>query len=151
MRNGIVATPLDLAFPFARQINAACIAGDFFPYVAYAIKWNETANLPDAATVISADGGHGLFQLTSSFPADWQDPYVNALYAVEDFLRPAETYWAHELQGDDLVRAIAAEFNAGRTQAIEGHEKGNLDLYTTNNYGTRALASYHKLLNGLPL
>lgn len=149
MRNGIVATPLDLSLQCAQQINAACIAGDFFPYVAFAIKWNETANLPDAATVVSGDGGHGLFQLTSSFPLNWADPYENALYAVDEFLKPAERYWAHELQGDDLVRAIAAEFNAGRTQAIEGHERGNLDLYTTNNYAARALVTFHKLLDGI--
>lgn len=150
-RNGIVGTPLDLAFPFSQQINAACAAADWFPYVAYAIKWNETANLPDAATIISDDGGHGLFQLTSSFPSEWQDAYVNALYAIQNFLAPAETYWATTLQGDDLIRAIAAEFNAGRAQAIEGHEKGDLDLYTTNDYAARCLVNYHKLLDGMPL
>lgn len=150
MRNGIASGPLPAGLPFGEQIAAACsITPTFSPLVAYAIKFNETADLDDAATIISGDGGHGLFQLTSSYPEGWADPYVNALYAIDEFLLPAETYWAHELQGDDLVRAIAAEFNAGRTQAIEGHEKGNLDLYTTNGYAARALATYIKLCAGL--
>jgi soluble lytic murein transglycosylase-like protein len=134
--------------PFALQINAACQVENWFPYVTYAIKWNETAALPDAATVVSADGGRGLMQLTSSFPANWADPYQNVLYAIGHFLAPAETFWKTFEQGDNLIRCIAAEYNAGRAQAIEGHEAGNVDLYTTNNYGQRALDTYLKLLAG---
>lgn len=148
MRHGIVATPLDLSMPFAQQINSACVTTDFFPYLVAAIQHNETANLPDAATVISDDGGHGVMQLTSSYPAGWVEPYVNILYAIDEFLRPAETYWSMDFQGDDLVRAIAAEYNAGRTAVINGHAEGDLGKYTTNNYDQRALATYRKLLAG---
>ena len=107
-----------------------------------------TNGLADAATVISDDGGHGLLQLTSSYPANWADPYANVLYAIDNFLRSAETYWSAELQGNNLIRAIAAEYNAGRSQAIAGHEAGNVDLYTTNSYGQRALDMYLRLLAG---
>jgi hypothetical protein len=134
--------------PFAQQINAACLTENWFPYVTYAIKWNETAALPDAATVISADGGHGVMQLTSSFPANWADPYQNVLYAIGHFLAPAETFWKTFEQGNDLIRCIAAEYNAGRAQAIEGHEEGDVDKYTTDGYAGRALATYLKLLAG---
>jgi hypothetical protein len=148
MRNGIVGTPLDLSIPFAKQINAACVTANWFPYVVSAIQHNETGGLSDAATVVSADGGHGLMQLTSSFPANWDDPYANALYAIDEFLRPAETYWSQDFQGNDLIRAIAAEFNAGRTAVINGHAEGDLGKYTTNSYDQRALQTYTKLLAG---
>lgn len=149
MRNGISAKPVDESLPYAEEINTACQVGGFSPLVAYAVKWNETADLPNAATVVSADDGHGLFQLTASWPSGWRDPYTNALYAVDNFLVPAETYWAPIVQGEDLVRCIAAEFNAGRSNAIAGHQNGDVDKYTTNDYGRRALATYHKLLSGV--
>jgi hypothetical protein len=150
MRNGISFGTLPTGLPFGEQITSACaLSPSFSALLAYAIKWNETSNMDDAASVISGDGGHGLFQLTASYPIDWTDPFRNAVYAIDEFLLPAETYWATEFQGDDLVRAIAAEFNAGRGQAIAGHEKGNLDLYTTNDYAARALATYTKLCAGL--
>jgi hypothetical protein len=148
VRNGIVGTPLDLAARFAQPINAACAAANWFPYVVAAIQHNETNGLANAATVISDDGGHGVMQLTSSYPPNWAEPYANVLYAIDNFLQSAETYWARELQGNDLIRAIAAEYNAGRSQAIAGHEAGNVDLYTTNDYGQRALGTYLKLLAG---
>jgi hypothetical protein len=159
-RNGIVATPLDLSLPIAKQINAACLTADFFPYVLFAIKKNESGNSIDGSmlqygadpvTGLLPDGtnaGRGLFQLTSSWPPHWEDPYVSALYAIDEFLEPAEMYWSNELQGNDLVRAIAAEYNAGRRQAIAGHEAGDIDRYTTNHYAARALTTYLALLNG---
>jgi hypothetical protein len=148
VRNGIAATPLDLSVPFAQQINAACTVENWFPYVTYAIKFNETAALPDAATIISPDGGHGLMQLTSSFPANWADPYQNVLYAIGHFLAPAETFWKTFEQGDNLIRCIAAEYNCGRSNTIEGHEQGDVDKYTTNNYAARALSAYTLLTQG---
>ena len=150
MRNGISAAPLPDGLQYGDEISAACLNADFFPALAYAVKWNETAALPDAATIISADGGHGLMQLTAAFPEDWADPYANALYAIETFLRPAETYWAFIEQGEALVRCILAEYNAGRANAIRGHQQGNVDLCTTDNYAARGLATYHRLLNGEP-
>lgn len=149
MRNGISGTSIPAGLPNADSVSAACACGgDFYPCLAYAIKWNETADLADAATVISADGGHGLFQLTSSWPSDWEDPLANATYAVQHFLIPAEQYWVRDFQGEDLVRAIAAEFNAGRDAVIRGHAEGDLDKYTTDNYAARALANYTKLIAG---
>ena len=149
MRNGLAAGPLPPDLSFGAEITSACsMPPTFSPLVAYAIKWNETADLPNAATIVSADGGHGLFQLTASYPPNWDAPYVNALYAITDYLFPAETYWADQAQGDDLVRCIAAEFNAGRAQAIKGHDAGDIDAHTTNHYAARALATYQRLLAG---
>jgi len=152
MRNGLAAGPLPAGLLYGPVIQAACeIAPTFSPEVAYAIAENETIigeknGKWDAATVVSADGGHGLFQLTSSYPSDWADPAKNAEYAVEHFLLPAETFWANMgMQGDDLVRCIAAEFNAGRGGALSGHSQGDVDKYTTNHYAARALANYQAL------
>jgi hypothetical protein len=153
MRNGIAGTALDLAYSYALPINESCRQNDWYPYLVKAIQWNETNGRPDALTVISDDGGHGLMQLTSSVPVSWESAFVNVSYAITEFLKPAETYWVNSgLQGDYLIRAIGAEYNAGRTQAIDGHEEGNVDKYTTGgDYGARALASYHKILAGQPL
>jgi hypothetical protein len=148
MRNGIVATSLDLSMPFAQQINARCSADDWFPYVVAACQKNETGSRPDAATVISGDGGHGVMQLTASYPDDWADPAANIDYAIMQFLKPAEDFWAAQFQGEELVKAIAAEYNAGRGKVLQGHEEGDLDKYTTEGYGARALATYEKLCAG---
>jgi hypothetical protein len=148
MRNGIVATPLDLSMPFAQQINAACSDADWFPYVVAACQKNETGSRADAATVISGDGGHGVMQLTASYPDNWADPTANIAYAIKVYLEPAEAYWKTQFQGEDLVKAIAAEYNAGRGNVIKGHAEGDLDKYTTNGYGARALATYEKLCAG---
>jgi hypothetical protein len=151
MRNGLSAGPLPAALnlPYAADIERACEqAPTFSPIVAYAIKINETG-YDDPPTIVSDDGGHGLFQLTSSFPSDWQEPYSNAYYACQHFLIPAETYWSGlGYQGDDLVRCIAAEFNAGRGGAMRGHDAGDVDEFTTNHYADRALTNYTALLNG---
>jgi hypothetical protein len=154
MRNGLSAGPLPTTLPGAPIIERACegsaAAGlvTFSPLVAYSIKANETGSslTPD---VISDDGGHGWMQLTSSFPSNWADPYTNVVYAVERFLLPAEAYWAGRgFTGDDLVRLIAAEYNAGRTAAEDGHAQGDCDLYTTDKYAARALSHYQALLAG---
>lgn len=149
MRNGLAAGPLPKDLPFADAIESACEAADFSPLVAYAIKINETG-LDDPPTIVSGDGGHGLFQLTSSFPDDWADPHANAVYAVQNFMLPAEAFWVKiGMQGDDLVRCIAAEFNAGRQGAFQGHLRGDVDLFTTNRYGSRALSHYQDLVKGI--
>jgi hypothetical protein len=151
-RNGIQGGTLAPSLPYVLPISSACNVADFFPSVTYAICWRESISgevdglWADAAQVLSPDGGHGLGQLTSSFPTDWADPYKNVLYAIDEFLKPAEVFWAAELQGDNLVRAIAAEYNAGRSDAIKGHAMGNLDLYTTNGYAAAVLSFYHTIL-----
>lgn len=138
--------------PYVSQVLQSCTLLNWFQSVAYAIAWRESISgqvaglWPNAATVLSDDGGHGLFQLTYSFPDEWDDPYRNALYAIVTFLEPAETYWAQVEQGDNLVRCIAAEYNAGRDLALKGHDEGDVDKYTTDNYAAAVLGFYHSIL-----
>ena len=152
MRNGIVAGALAPSLRYVDPITQACTTANWFPSVAYAIFWRETISgevaglWPSAADVISSDGGHGLGQLTESYPPDWADPYANALYAIDHFLKGAEVYWAFDVQGEDLVRCIAAEYNAGRARTIEAHDKGNVDLATTDGYAAAVLGFYRSIL-----
>ena len=159
MKWGISGKPIPAALRYAAPIQEAADDDDFPPLFAYAIAWRETISgevnglWPSAATVVSGDAGHGLFQLTSSYPGDWQDPKANALYAIQNFLLPAQEYWygLNGYTGPDLVKLCAAEFNAGRGNAERGHEEGNVDLYTTDNYGTGVLAIYQSLVTkGVP-
>ena len=154
MRNGISGAPLPQGFPYASIIAQVC-GETFFPCLVGAIKMNETGlgYGPTTENDISGDGGHGIMQLTSSFPADWQDPATNIHYAVSTFLVPAYDNWTsppYSLQGDSLVRAIAASYNAGFGNAVRWHnEYGDVDHGTTNRYGDRALAHYKNLLDGI--
>lgn len=152
MRNGIESGTVPADWPFAKEITEAANAADFSAILVAAIQHNETGDMSelDAETAVSEDGGHGVMQLTAEYPVDWANPYANILYAIDNYLAPAETYWAPIVQGDDLVRCIAAEYNAGRGAAIKGHDEGNVDAYTTNNYAERALAAYQKLVTGAP-
>lgn len=90
MMYGILGVPVPAHLVYAEEINAAC--GDFFPpCLAYAVANRETirgerGGLWRAATVVSPDGGHGLFQLTSWVPDDWADPARNAFWAVSRWL-----------------------------------------------------------------
>ena len=126
------------------------------PCLVGAIKINETGlgQGPTTENDISGDGGHGIMQLTSSYPNDWQDPATNIAYAIEHFIVPAWNYWANAnafsaaQQGEALVKCIAATYNAGLGNVQEGFERGNVDLYTTNNYGERAVANYAALVGG---
>jgi hypothetical protein len=155
MIDGIVAALVPSSMRYSAQVNGAAIECKFSPLVIYAVAWNETiegevsTNAWDAATVISGDGGHGLCQLTSSYPENWQDPRSNAIYAINNFLQPAQDFWSaapYQFTGDNLVRAMLAEYNAGRGNALAGHAAGNIDLYTTNKYAARGLDMYHKLI-----
>jgi hypothetical protein len=153
MRDGIEGIALPGDFPYATIINTLCDEpepGNYFPCLVGAVKFNETGLGYGDATEndISADGGHGIMQLTSSFPDNWQDPTTNIDYAITNFLIPAYTAWKAVEQGDNLVRCIAATYNAGYSLAQAGHNAGNVDLYTTNNYGARALSVYQMLVNG---
>jgi hypothetical protein len=138
---------------YATAIEEACL-DVMSPALAYAIAMHESirGEIDDhwtAATVVSRDGGHGLFQLTSSWPENWEDPAANARFAVAMYLEPAFAFWTtyYHLEGADLVRAIAAEFNAGRSNALAGHHAGNVDLYTTDNYAAAVLALYTRLVD----
>jgi hypothetical protein len=106
----------------------------------------ETGLLPDGSTA-----GRGLFQLTSSFPVNWANPVANAKYAVKNFLAPLIAQWLEKypgMNGEVLIKCVAASYNAGFEPAYAGHLEGNCDKYTTNNYGTRVLLSYQQLING---
>ena len=159
MRNGIEAATLLLTLPFAEAINQACERPGHTqsPLLCYAIAWRESIEEygSGAATVLSdnGDGGHGLFQITEPpIPHNWQSAYVNACHAIDDFITPAETFWATFEQGEALVKCIAAEFNAGRSQALEGHEQGDVDMKTTDDYAAAVLGFYqHLVLTGHPV
>lgn len=155
MQDGIVGALVPSSMRYSSAVNGAAVETKFSPLLVYTVAWIETiegevsTNSWDAATVISSDGGHGLCQLTSSFPQNWDDPRYNCIYAINNFLKPALDFWSskpYNYTGDNLVRAILAEYNAGRSQALAGHAAGNLDLYTTNKYAARGLDMYHKLI-----
>lgn len=158
MRDGITSGVIPASYLYSEPIGEASFSANVSAFLMYAIACNETIvgevnGKWNAATVVSDDGGHGLFQLTSSFPDNWQDPTANADYAASHFILPDWEVWVgrYGLYGDDLVRAIAASFNAGLGNAIRGHDIGNVDAYTTDNYGQRALSLYTKLVAKQPL
>jgi hypothetical protein len=117
------------------------------------VAWHESISgevhglWPSASGIVSPDGGHGLFQLTSSFPDQWQEPLVNAVYAISEFLGPAASYWVlHGESGQRLVKLVAATFNEGLAAAIKYHAEGNVDIGTTNDYGAVVLGIYNSLV-----
>jgi len=151
--NGISGAALPNGFPYKSIIEQVCADKAFFPCLVGAIKMNETGlgQGPVSENDISFDGGHGLMQLTSSWPDNWEDPETNIAYAVQMYMLGAYASWTsppYSLDGDDLVRAIAASYNAGFDNALAGHRIGNVDAYTTNNYGARALSNYKALVAG---
>lgn len=166
-RWGISGAPIPGTLPFAHEITLACAAKNFPPCFAYAIKGNETAESTDAALIqyghvgdLMPDGsnaGHGIFQLTDSWPSNWADPLANTLYAIDRFLQPAIDFWtAHKFGGESLVKAVAASFNAGTMTAWDYHVRfsdvdGVPPRSTTDKYGARVLAKYLALIEGKPL
>jgi hypothetical protein len=148
MRWGIPGAPIPAALPFAQLFTSAAAEVNIPPCLPYAIKHNEDPQ--NDPTVVSGDGGHGLMQLTDTFPADWQDPMANVVYAVRVYIVPAITFWNATMQqtGDALLRCVFAEYNTGRTNALAGHALGDVDRYTTNTYAARALAAFHTLIAG---
>jgi soluble lytic murein transglycosylase-like protein len=147
MKNGVSGAPVPVDFPYSGIINTLGLQYDYPPCLIAAIKFNETG-LGHDPTVVSGDGGHGLMQLTSSYPSDWANPTANFTYAIEHFLIPAWSDWVDTEEGDNLVRCVAATYNAGYGNAWAGHVEGSVDKYTTNNYGARALEAYTTLVGG---
>jgi hypothetical protein len=161
---GIEDRMLDPTLPFAGDITAACVKRNFSRDVLYAIGWREAIGEyglaaatklqdgADPATGLMPDGtnaGHGAFQLTSSWPGNWQDVAISAIYAIDVFLQPnlnSIRIWAPALLGDELVKVLAASYNAGLTAAWNAHLAGNVDAATTNNYGAGVLAIYDSLV-----
>ena len=152
---GISGATVSSALPYSVNINDAAVQTNFSPILLYSICWHETIQGEVngswiASSVISFDGGHGLAQLTSSYPSDWEDPTANAAYAVTNFLFPDMVIWTEEfgLSGDELIKCMAASYNAGLAGAEEGHAQNNVDLYTTDNYGQAVLNIYNNILTG---
>jgi hypothetical protein len=147
-------------------ISGAAIAGDapgafifndmgriynFPPALLGAIACRETLRVLsfiDACTFISDDGGHGLMQLTSSYPTDWYLPKENIAWAIERMLRPALDYWNGMCgeTGERLILLVAATYNEGLTAAVKYHALGDVDAGTTNRYGHDVRDIYHTLL-----
>jgi hypothetical protein len=154
MKLGLSGAPVPSGLPYAPQINEAADVEDFWPMFLYAVAYRETIvsqlnrQIASAATYVSFDNGHGLFQLTESWPDGWADPLTNACYAVKYFLAPAVEFWNGEMgmTGIDLLRCVAAEYNAGRTAALAGHNQGDVDTYTSNGYAAAVLFYYQMLL-----
>lgn len=154
MKWGIESGHISTDLPYAYPITEAAISEDVPLALLYAIAWHETISgevgglWPSAALVVSDDGGHGLCQLTSSWPDDWQDPNANARYACDQYIIPAAEYWSKQCgySGETLVKCIAATYNAGLGNAVAGHAHGDVDLYTTDSYGEAVLAIYQKLI-----
>jgi hypothetical protein len=154
MLYGIEGGPIPLRLPYAQPIQSGCQVFNFSPCLAYAIAWRETirgekAGLwPSAVNVVSGDGGHGLFQLTSSWPSDWESINANIAYALSHFLVPTMHFFAGAGQrGEALIRCIAAAFNEGTQTAYLDHLLGNVDIGTTgHDYASDVLAQYQRLI-----
>lgn len=157
MRWGISGQPLPAGLRYGSEITAACTAYNFPPCFAYAIAWRESIRGEaggkwTASTVISGDGGHGLFQLTSYVPDGWSDPLTNAEAALKYWLVPNVNgfYDRFDLRGDDLVKAAADAFNRGYG-AVSADLTAGRDpdaASSGGNYGADVLAQYHKLAAG---
>lgn len=153
---GIQGGTIPAHLPYAKTITDAMNAANFSPILGYAIAYRETirGELDHswcASTVLSADGGHGLFQLTSSWCDNWKDARANADYAAAHFLVPSMYYFAAKgMRGEDLVRCIAAGFNEGAVTAWDDHQTyGNVDIGTANHdYAADVLRQYLSLAAG---
>lgn len=150
MKDGIAGGPLASHHEFAAIVNELAIELDVSPLLVYAIRLNETSE-GDSPSIVSFDGGHGVMQLTSSFPPDWADPAANIRYAIVDYIAPDWKSWKAaepSLQGDDLVRCIAAGYNGGFERALQAHRAGNVDRATySGHYAADAVANYHRLVD----
>jgi hypothetical protein len=144
---GISGAPVPDTFPFAAIFNAERTVP---PLLVASIAWRETLctmSANDAQVCVSGDGGHGIMQLTASFPYDWTQPEMNIGYAVDTFLEPALQHWhgLYQEVGDRLVKLVAATYNEGLGAAVKYHAQGDVDLGTTNDYGAGVLAIYTSL------
>jgi hypothetical protein len=121
------------------------------PLLTASIAQRETLSVmrwTDANNYIAPDNGHGLMQLTASWPMNWNDALTNVNYAWSNFLSPALSYWhgLYQYTGSTLVLLIAATYNEGLGAAIKYHDAGDVDAGTTNEYGHGVLAYYNSLL-----
>jgi hypothetical protein len=153
---GISTVPIPVKLLYSGPIQVGCTLADFPGCLAYAIAWRESikgevAGLwPSAVSVLSSDGGRGLYQLTSSWPVDWLDIGTNIRYALTYFLVPSLHFFAGSgLRGDALIRMVAAAFNEGSQAATLDHLLGNVDIGTTgHDYASEVLSNFYKLTSG---
>ncbi len=159
---GLSGKSVPSSYLYADVINQAAISKGVSPIAMYAIAWRETLGVAgwikatygvDPADFISFDGGHGVFQLTASYPPDWNDVLQNALYAIDDFYEPYLQDWlARGYTGTTLLQLAADDYNAGDTPVDIAHKAGRADSATTGgNYGSDVVLSYNNLLNDLPI
>src|SRR6266567_741831 len=95
----VSGAPIPSDARYADAINLAAVELDFPPNLAYAIANRETIRGErngkwNAATIVSFDQGHGLFQLTSWWPARWDGPKTNAHWAIVRWLQPSLHHYA---------------------------------------------------------
>jgi hypothetical protein len=160
MLYGIAAMPVHSDLAYAQAINDAANEVNFSPPLAYAIANRESIRGERngkwiAAHVVSGDGGHGLFQLTSWFPAiGWDNPRINAHWAIVRWLQPSVSHYAahHGYRGDILIDAVADAFNAGQGTICTLCDRGeNPDHATTDSdYGRDVLMCYRALITDRP-
>jgi hypothetical protein len=153
---GLSGAPVAAVLRYAAPINEAAEDVNFSPPLLYAIGYHETIHgeiiglWPSAQTVVSGDGGHGIFQLTSSFPPNWYEAYCNAHWAITGpgLLGDCLEYW-HELgfAGDQLVKLVAASFNEGLSAAEAAYKTGNVDAGTTDGYGEAVVLIYNSIIS----
>jgi hypothetical protein len=151
---GISGAPIPMELPFSQEVTNAASVRQMPPCFIYAFAWRETIREYGAGSAgkmsDNNDGGHGLFQLTESYPDNWADPTMNALYAIDYFIKPALDYW-HGLEnfcGDTLVLLVAATFNEGLGKARQYHAQGDVDAGTTDEYGHGVLGYYKNMIAG---
>jgi hypothetical protein len=131
-------------------LNRAASDTRFPAPVIYAIAWHETLSsypdaLPDPETYISPGNRHGICQLNASWPNDWTNPRSNAVYAIQEFLKPAVKYWhgLHWHAGDELLRVVAATYSEGFSFGQYYHRVGP-DAH--NHYGEQIVRIYKSLI-----
>lgn len=153
MRDGIDGGPLASRHEYAAIVNGLSLGFNVSPLLVYAIRLNETSE-GDPPDILSNDGGHGIMQLTSSYPSNWTDPTANISYAIAHFIEPDWQSWKEadpSLAGDDLIRCIAVGYNAGFGTALAAHRAGDVDRVSySGHYGVDAVRNYHALLDELP-
>lgn len=159
MQHGISGEPVLATLRYAAPINLAASHFNVSPLLCYAIAYRETIHgeviglWESAATVVSEDYGHGLFQITTPpYPPGWADPYINACDAISRFIVPAMNIWVTlGFEGYSLVKLVADTFNEGYPAAMKWHMQGDADAGTTNHYGRGVVAYYNALVNGTDL
>ena len=114
-----------------------------------AIKMNETGlrQRTGNGNDIPGDRGNGIMQLTSEYYGRCAGPGPRNGYEMAHFIVPARTDWATQGEtGESLAKGVAVIITGlGNAKA---DCSGDVDEYTTNNYGERAVSKYQALVSG---